>query len=86
MTKTFRVALSLIIYIALVFLVIDFYFSEENIISTNKSRSTLSYESKIDLQNLPLLKNDTANVIVYTDEVENFKKEKKAYKFWELIK
>ena len=86
MTKTFRVALSLIIYIALVFLVIDFYFSEENIISTNKSRSTLSYESKSDLQTLPLLKNDTANVIVYTDEVENFKKEKKAYKFWELIK
>ena len=49
----------------------------------NKIRSTGLM--KIDIQNLPLLENNTQNIITYSDEVEIFKKTKKKYKFWDLI-
>ena len=66
--------------------IINFYFSEKNIISTNKSRL---YYSDIDLSkklDIPLLKNDTQNIIEYTNDVEIYKKKKKKYKFFDLIK
>tara|TARA_B100000029_G_scaffold406438_1_gene407071 strand:- start:8091 stop:8357 length:267 start_codon:yes stop_codon:yes gene_type:complete len=66
--------------------IINFYFSEKNIITTNKSRL---YYSDIDLSkklDIPLLKNDTQNIIEYTNDVEIYKKKKKKYKFFDLIK
>ena len=67
-------------------LIVIFYFSEENIIATNKSRSSYEYGLKFDLKDLPLIKNDTKNIIEYSDDVEIFKKSKKSYIFWDLIK
>ena len=63
-----------------------FYFSEENIIATHKSRSSYSSQSKFDLIDLPLIKNDTNNIIEYREDVEIYKKNKKSYIFWDLIK
>ena len=63
-----------------------FYFSDQNIRETNKSRSFYSVESNNKTQNLPLLKNDTANIIEYIDDIELYKKKKKKYTFWDLIK
>ena len=66
--------------------IINFYFSEKNIITTNKSRL---YYSDIDLSkklDIPLLKNDTQNIIEYTNDVEIYKEKKKKYKFFDLIK
>ena len=40
---------------------------------------------RLDFENIPLLKNDTDNIIEYTDDVKNYKKEKKSYKFWDLL-
>ena len=66
-------------------LIVIFYFSEENIIATNKSRSSYAYELKFNLKDLPLIKNDTNNVIEYSEDIEIFKKDKKRYIFWDLI-
>ena len=66
-------------------LIVIFYFSEENIIATNKSRSSYAYELKLDLKDLPLIKNDTNNIIEYSEDVEIFKKNKKSYIFFDLI-
>ena len=63
-----------------------FYFSEENIIATHKSRSSYLSQSKFDLIDLPLIKNDTNNIIEYREDVEIYKKNKKSYIFWDLIK
>ena len=63
-----------------------FYFSKENIIIVNKSRASYSSKSEIIIKNLPLLKNDTNNIIVFSDNIEIYKKNKKSYKFWDLIK
>ena len=63
-----------------------FYFSDQNIRETNKSRSFYSVQLNNNTQNLPLLKNDTNNIIEYINDVEVYKKNKKKYKFWDLIK
>ena len=62
---------------------ISFYLSDTNVKKTNKHRSIYLTQTKIDLKNLPLLENDTQNVIEYVDD--NTDKSKKKYKFWKLI-
>ena len=66
-------------------LITRFYFSDQNIRETNKSRSFYSVELNSSTQNLPLLKNDTNNIIEYIDDIEVYKKKKKKYTFWDLI-
>ena len=62
-----------------------FYFSDQNIRETNKSRSLYSVKLNNNTQNLPLLKNDTNNIIEYINDVEIYKIKKKKYTFWDLI-
>jgi len=64
-----------------IFLTINYYFSKENVIHVTKSRLTHSLETYKDL---PLLKNDTNNVIVYKNDLEEFKKKRKK-RFWEKL-
>ena len=63
-----------------------FYFSDQNIKETNKSRSFYSVKLNNNLQNLSLLKNDTNNIIEYINDIEVYKKKKKKFTFWNLIK
>ena len=73
---------SIFIFIALS---LNFYFSKDNIKAVNKSRSMYSYKIGNNLQNLPLLKNDTHDIIEYSNDVEVYIKKKKNYSFWNLI-
>ena len=66
----------------LVALSLNFYFSKENIRAVNKSRSLYSYKI---YNNLPLLKNDTHDIIEYRNDVEVYIKKKKNYSFWSLL-
>ena len=63
-----------------------FYFSDQNIRETNKSRSFYSVKINKDTNKLPLLKNDTNDIIEYRNDIEVYKKKKKYYKFWDLIR
>jgi hypothetical protein len=78
-----------IFYLAsfLIFIILTtiFYFSDQNIKETNKSRAFYSVKLNNNTQNLPLLKNDTNNIIEYINDVEVYKKKKKKYTFWDLI-
>ena len=71
----------------LIFLILTtrFYFSDQNIRETNKSRSFYSVKINNNTQNLPLLKNDTKNIIEYSNDIEVYKKNKKKYTFFGLI-
>ena len=73
-------------FIALIFLITFFYFSEQNIQKTNKYRSYYLVKIKENIENLHLLENDTNNIIEYKDDLEVYKKSKKKYTFWDLIK
>ncbi len=68
-----------------VFFVIKFYLSEDNIKWSNKV--ILQYQNILDKKfiSLPLIKDDTNDIIEYTNEIENFKN-KKQRKFWDLFK
>ena len=74
----------LIIFFTFIFLISKHYFSEQNIVFTNQSRS--SYETSLDndKNNLPVLKNDTNNTFIYVSDLENFKNKRKK-RFWEKL-
>ena len=81
MLKRIKNIFFIITFFSFIFLVTKHYLSEQNIIYTNKSRS--SYSLIID-ENLPLLKNDTGNIIIYKNDLEEFKKKRKI-RFWEKL-
>jgi len=81
MIQKFKTIFFFISFIIFTLLTINHYFSEENIIYINKSRSTYSLTSH---NELPLLKNDTNNIIVYKNDLEEFKKKRKK-RFWEKL-
>ena len=64
-----------------IFLTTSYYLSYKNIIHINKSRSSYSLKDK---NNLPLLKNDTSNIIIYKTDLDDFKKKRKK-RFWERL-
>ena len=67
------------------FLTTNFYFSDQNIVMTNKSRSIYQADLKNNMQSLPLLENDTNNIIEYRNDIEIYKEKKKNYTFWDLL-
>ena len=68
-----------------IFFSIKFYLSENNIKRSNKI--ILQHEKELDnkFSDLPIIKDDTNNIIEYTNEIEEFKN-KKQRKFWNLLK
>ncbi len=68
-----------------VFFVIKFYLSEDNVKWSNKV--ILQYQNILDEKfiSLPIIKDDTNDIIEYTSEIEDFKN-KKQRKFWDLLK
>ena len=68
-----------------IFIVINFYISENNIKRSNKI--IFQYQNELDKQfsDLPIIKDDTKDIIEYTNEIEEFKN-KKQRRFWDLLK
>ena len=77
-------AFFLIIFFTFIFLISRYYFSEQNIVFTNQSRSFYEISLDNDKNNLPVLKNDTNNTIIYVSDLENFKNKRKK-RFWEKL-
>tara|TARA_A100000164_G_scaffold368221_1_gene391171 strand:+ start:967 stop:1230 length:264 start_codon:yes stop_codon:yes gene_type:complete len=61
------------------------YFSDDVVLKINKNRANYSNQISENLSGLPLLKNDTNNIINYNIEKNSEKKIKKRY-FWDLLK
>ena len=74
----------LIIFFAFFFLISKHYFSEQNIILTNQSRSSYETSLKYNNNDLPVLRNDTNNTLVYVSDLDNFKNKRKK-RFWEKL-
>ena len=84
MYKKIKSIIFLIISFNFIFLTTKYYLSEENIIFTNKSRSFYLLASSDEKNNLPVLKNDTNNIIVYMNGLEIFKNKRKK-RIWENL-
>ena len=74
----------LVSFFTFIILVAKHYFSEENILFTNKSRSSYLLTLNNDKKNLPTLKNDTNNIIVYKNDLKEFNKKRKK-RLWEKL-
>ena len=85
MLKEVKYVVYLLTIFFFTFFVIKFYFSENNIKWSNKV--ILQHKNILDKKfiNLPIIKDDTNDIIEYTSEIEDFKN-KKQRKFWDLLK
>ena len=87
MTKTI---IKNIFYLASLFiftaLTTSFYFSEQNIRATNKSRSFYAVKLHYDTLKLPLLVNDTKGTIEYRNDVQEIRDKIKERIYEKLIK
>ena len=84
MYKKIKYIFFLVFFFNFVFFITKYYFSAENILSTNKSRSSYLVTQNIDKNNLPLLENDTNNIIIFKNNLEVLKNKKKK-RFWEKL-
>ena len=85
MLKEVKYVVYLLTIFFFIFFVMKFYLSENNIKWSNKV--VLQYQNTLDKKfiNLPIIKDDTNDIIEYTSEIEDFKN-KKQRKFWDLLK
>jgi len=84
MYKKIKNIFILVIFLSFTFLISKYYFSEQNVIITNKSRSSYEVSLMNNTNDLPILENDTNDIITYTDDLESLKKKKKK-RFWEKL-
>ena len=68
-----------------IFLTINFYLSKKNISKIEVMRSSYLYDIENKNLDLPLLKNNTINIIEYKKSDKNSKTNKKKRKFEELL-
>lgn len=71
-------------FLIFIFLITKFYFSSDNIKFTNKSRSIYATTLNSNSLDLPLLENDTSNIIDHKDDLKIFKNKRKK-RFWEKL-
>ena len=85
MLKEIKYVVYLLTIFFFIFFVVKVYLSENNIKWSNKV--ILQYQNILDKKfiNLPIIKDDTNDIIEYTSEIEDFKN-KKQRKFWDLLK
>ena len=75
------------LFIVIFFLIIyKFYSSEKNIQFKNFNRVNIDKILNDKKSELPVLKNDTQNVIQFNDGFSNSIKENKIRNFWDLLK
>ena len=83
MIKELKYFLHAVTIIGFIFFILNYYFSDEN--KKNSYRSTKVFDTKIIKysKTLQILESDTENIVEYVENT--FNKDKKKYKFWELI-
>ena len=83
MIKELKYFLYVITIISFIFFILNYYFSDEN--KKNSYRTTKIFDSKIVKysKTIQILESDTENIVEYVENT--FNKDKKKYKFWELI-
>jgi len=65
------------------FLTIKFYFSDTNKKNSYRSLTTIDKKINTYAKNLPVLDDDTKNIIEYVEQTNN--KKKKKFNFWKLL-
>ena len=83
MLKEIKYLIFIVIISLFLFFTGKYYFSDENIKNSYRSYKNIDEKVKIYSKNLPLMKNDTENIIEYVKQTD--KKKKKKFNFWKLL-
>ena len=83
MLKEIKYLFFIVIITLFLFFTGKYYFSNENIKNSYRSYKNIDQKIKDYSKNLPLLKNDTENIIEYVKQTD--KKKKKKFNFWKLL-
>tara|TARA_E500000178_G_scaffold94083_1_gene92999 strand:- start:2133 stop:2396 length:264 start_codon:yes stop_codon:yes gene_type:complete len=83
MIKEIKYLIFIFVIFIFIFLTTKYYFSDVN--KRNSYRSLISIDEKINIyaEKLPLLEDDTKNIIEYVEQSN--KKKKKKFNFWKLL-
>ena len=83
MVKEIKYFIFVLLILLFIFLTGRYYFSDTN--KKNSYRSLSSYNQKIETysKNLPILEDDTKDIIEYVEKSNN--KKKKKFNFWKLL-
>ena len=83
MIREVKYLIFVIIIILFIFFVSKYYFSDSHKKKSYRSLSNIDNKIKLYSKNLPILENDTQNVIEYVKQTN--KKKKKKFNFWKLL-
>jgi hypothetical protein len=83
MLKEIKYLIFIIIISLFIFLTGKYYFSDENLKKSYRSYKNINEKIKIYSKELPILENDTQDVIEYVKQTN--KKKKKKFNFWKLL-
>ena len=83
MLKEIKYLIFIVIIALFIFFTGKYYFSNENIKNSYRSFKNIDQKIKDYSKNLPLLKNDTENIIEYVKQTDQ--KKKKKFNFWKLL-
>ena len=83
MLKEIKYLMFIVIILSFIFFTGKYYFSDENIKKSYRSYKNINEKIKIYSKDLPILENDTNDVIEYVKQTN--KKKKKKFNFWKLL-
>ena len=83
MLKEIKYLIFIIIICLFLFFTGKYYFSDENIKKSYRSYKNIDEKIKVYSKDLPILENDTQDIIEYVKQTN--KKKKKKFNFWKLI-
>ena len=83
MLKEIKYLIFIVIILLFLFFTGKYYFSDENIKKSYRSQKNIDEKIKTYVKNLPILENDTNNIIEYVKQSD--KKKKKKFNFWKLL-
>tara|TARA_B110001450_G_scaffold54898_1_gene51441 strand:+ start:561 stop:818 length:258 start_codon:yes stop_codon:yes gene_type:complete len=83
MIKELKYLFFIVTIILFVFVNIRFYFSDDNKKKSYRSHKTIEKKIENFSKDIPILKNDTNNIIIWVENKNNLKK--KSYLFWGLL-
>ena len=83
MLKEIKYLIFIIIICLFLFFTGKYYFSDENIKKSYRSYKNIDEKIKVYSKDLPILENDTQDIIEYVKQTN--KKKKKKFNFWKLL-
>ena len=83
MLKEIKYFVFILVIFLFIFITGRYYFSETNKKKSYRSLSSLNKKIEIFAEKLPVLEDDTKNIIEYVEQSNN--KKKKKFNFWKLL-